>query len=204
MTPRRCFSYTLYMLQLLFFFFFNDTATTEIYTLSLHDALPISSPRVPVSPCVKSRMPTRWPACAAFASVPPHVSSTSSRCAAIANKSTGCSLIAEGLHRIESRRPVGGHDTEDHADEAGDAGRNSGAPQRDGRREAQQRLEDFARGETEYDADQAAHERERRGLDEELPQDFPAGRAHRFAEPDLARAVGDGDHHDGPDPEIGR
>src|SRR5688572_31834856 len=27
----------------MFFFFFNDTATTEIYTLSLHDALPISS-----------------------------------------------------------------------------------------------------------------------------------------------------------------
>src|SRR6266571_122558 len=32
------------------FFFFNDTATTEIYTLSLHDALPIS--RMP---------PLRWP-----------------------------------------------------------------------------------------------------------------------------------------------
>src|SRR2546430_8589541 len=32
-----------------FFFFFNDPATTEIYTLSLHDALPIS---------------TRWAACA--------------------------------------------------------------------------------------------------------------------------------------------
>src|SRR5687768_18315220 len=29
---------------MLFFFFFNDTATTEIYTLSLHDALPISVP----------------------------------------------------------------------------------------------------------------------------------------------------------------
>src|SRR5258706_6027206 len=29
-------------LALLLFFFFNDTATTEIYTLSLHDALPIS------------------------------------------------------------------------------------------------------------------------------------------------------------------
>src|SRR2546425_11407014 len=28
-------------LSLLLFFFFNDTATTEIYTLSLHDALPI-------------------------------------------------------------------------------------------------------------------------------------------------------------------
>src|SRR2546430_10375657 len=30
--------------MLLFFFFFNDTATTEIYTLSLHDALPICEP----------------------------------------------------------------------------------------------------------------------------------------------------------------
>src|SRR2546421_8923500 len=32
--------YVIYILS--FFFFFNDTATTEIYTLSLHDALPIS------------------------------------------------------------------------------------------------------------------------------------------------------------------
>src|SRR6516165_1966923 len=37
------------------FFFFNDTATTEIYTLSLHDALPISTspalqPKAPFSP----------------------------------------------------------------------------------------------------------------------------------------------------------
>src|SRR6267143_7242405 len=41
-----------------FFFFFNDTATTEIYTLSLHDALPISSPRCSTS----CRCPTsaRW------------------------------------------------------------------------------------------------------------------------------------------------
>src|SRR2546430_14397956 len=30
------------LFHFLFFFFFNDTATTEIYTLSLHDALPIS------------------------------------------------------------------------------------------------------------------------------------------------------------------
>src|SRR6266576_7156858 len=29
------------LLSLVLFFFFNDTATTEIYTLSLHDALPI-------------------------------------------------------------------------------------------------------------------------------------------------------------------
>src|SRR3712207_7313816 len=32
-------------LQRCIFFFFNDTATTEIYTLSLHDALPISGER---------------------------------------------------------------------------------------------------------------------------------------------------------------
>src|SRR5437660_11935705 len=31
------------------FFFFNDTATTEIYTLSLHDALPILRKRTSVS-----------------------------------------------------------------------------------------------------------------------------------------------------------
>src|SRR2546430_13475912 len=32
------------------FFFFNDTATTEIYTLSLHDALPIWSPTTGLQP----------------------------------------------------------------------------------------------------------------------------------------------------------
>src|SRR5260221_2579790 len=31
----------MYSRSISFFFFFNDTATTEIYTLSLHDALPI-------------------------------------------------------------------------------------------------------------------------------------------------------------------
>src|SRR2546429_2435574 len=41
------------------FFFFNDTATTEIYTLSLHDALPISryqgltKEELPLTECLK-------------------------------------------------------------------------------------------------------------------------------------------------------
>src|SRR2546430_4911969 len=35
------------------FFFFNDTATTEIYTLSLHDALPIWPPAVVLRPKVR-------------------------------------------------------------------------------------------------------------------------------------------------------
>src|SRR3712207_7403549 len=34
------------MLIVFLFFFFNDTATTEIYTLSLHDALPIFEDRL--------------------------------------------------------------------------------------------------------------------------------------------------------------
>src|SRR2546430_8326826 len=56
----------------LLFFFFNDTATTEIYTLSLHDALPIwatslgrrtarrsTSPRPIVAPSMLDRKSTR-------------------------------------------------------------------------------------------------------------------------------------------------
>src|SRR5438874_11260944 len=46
----------------LLFFFFNDTATTEIYTLSLHDALPISDllralPRSHLRPPRRSLLP---------------------------------------------------------------------------------------------------------------------------------------------------
>src|SRR3712207_7169246 len=38
------------MRMLVIVFFFNDTATTEIYTLSLHDALPILAERVVAMP----------------------------------------------------------------------------------------------------------------------------------------------------------
>src|SRR3712207_8167458 len=40
------------------FFFFNDTATTEIYTLSLHDALPISLSTYRQTASRSSRSPT--------------------------------------------------------------------------------------------------------------------------------------------------
>src|SRR3712207_9097595 len=50
--------------ELIIFFFFNDTATTEIYTLSLHDALPIwSVPDVPLIRPAKTclrRYGSRW------------------------------------------------------------------------------------------------------------------------------------------------
>src|SRR2546426_8030345 len=42
-----------------FFFFFNDTATTEIYTLSLHDALPIC----PVPQMVTADTPPVFASC---------------------------------------------------------------------------------------------------------------------------------------------
>src|SRR5256885_7823953 len=45
-------------LTLFIFFFFNDTATTEIYTLSLHDALPIYT-KVERSVLSRSRRPGR-------------------------------------------------------------------------------------------------------------------------------------------------
>src|SRR3712207_8196275 len=46
-------------------FFFNDTATTEIYTLSLHDALPISDHVTPVHALGQCRnsQPRREPGC---------------------------------------------------------------------------------------------------------------------------------------------
>src|SRR5258708_35853396 len=40
------------------FFFFNDTATTEIYTLSLHDALPISQNPITFS-CWRGILPAK-------------------------------------------------------------------------------------------------------------------------------------------------
>src|SRR5438067_13356464 len=40
---------------MLIFFFFNDTATTEIYTLSLHDALPISRSSMPIGAPIHTR-----------------------------------------------------------------------------------------------------------------------------------------------------
>src|SRR2546425_4891047 len=54
-----CVSLLISRLPFSFFFFFNDTATTEIYTLSLHDALPIWVP-LWQEPRVWSESP-RWP-----------------------------------------------------------------------------------------------------------------------------------------------
>src|SRR5216683_8375462 len=62
------------------YFFFNDTATTEIYTLSLHDALPISARN-------SRRAPWSWPA--RRAAPPP------------ARSATGCSTRRSEEHTSE-------------------------------------------------------------------------------------------------------
>src|SRR2546426_7931878 len=59
-----------------FFFFFNDTATTEIYTLSLHDALPISTAICSAAPtclsCSTARTPPFTPYETKPAALSPH------------------------------------------------------------------------------------------------------------------------------------
>src|SRR2546425_8539171 len=65
-------------------FFFNDTATTEIYTLSLHDALPISSP---TSALAMLR-------CASAMSRPSPYSAPVRR-SSVPNRTTGRSVITE-------------------------------------------------------------------------------------------------------------
>src|SRR5256885_13238907 len=85
-----------------FFFFFNDTATTEIYTLSLHDALPICRSRQrrsgPASwgPCPGAGR-RRWTGCSRSEE---HTSELQSPCNLV------CRLLLEKknkTHRTQSR-----------------------------------------------------------------------------------------------------
>src|SRR3712207_6924868 len=81
--------------DVLFVFFFNDTATTEIYTLSLHDALPIWSgrPRTPGCPCP-----------AGPASTSGRAASRSRRCRGPATPSRGSSRSEEHTSELQSRQ----------------------------------------------------------------------------------------------------
>src|SRR6266511_6117203 len=86
------FSYSFYLrdsLFSMFIFFFNDTATTEIYTLSLHDALPIS---------------TRFSPALEYAST---VGTTRSQVAPPAtNRSAACAAEARAAAPVVARPPV--------------------------------------------------------------------------------------------------
>src|SRR2546422_6915069 len=62
-----------------FFFFFNDTATTEIYTLSLHDALPILLRRNGGTPRGAACGPLPAGIWISFSGIPPWVDRKSTR-----------------------------------------------------------------------------------------------------------------------------
>src|SRR5690349_24122907 len=87
--------------SLLHVFFFNDTATTEIYTLSLHDALPISSPvaRAKRMPSRSRSMPRSRPG-RAEARSEEHTSELQSR------RDLVCRLLLEKKKRIKHRSKV--------------------------------------------------------------------------------------------------
>src|SRR6266700_7556076 len=79
------------LFSFIFFFFFNDTATTEIYTLSLHDALPISHTVV----CLRS--PCHWPAFPTRTRSEEHTSELQSR------ENLVCRLLLEKKKKNENK-----------------------------------------------------------------------------------------------------
>src|SRR5258707_11767704 len=95
-------------LSLFFFFFFNDTATTEIYTLSLHDALPISrqrrsggiSDRRPTLPTAKAVLKRRAVCSQCCLRSEEHTSELQSRQYLV------CRLLLEKKKKVKHRGPV--------------------------------------------------------------------------------------------------
>src|SRR5256885_3136263 len=84
------------------FFFFNDTATTEIYTLSLHDALPISTRARPSgsSASLAAARPRRRRWCRSEE----HTSELQSPCNLV------CRLLLEKKKKPASYRSVSSHE----------------------------------------------------------------------------------------------
>src|SRR2546422_4988399 len=88
-------------------FFFNDTATTEIYTLSLHDALPISgegawTPLISESgsPRIVSVDPSQWLLCRTSTRSEEHTSELQSRLHLV------CRLLLEKKKKKKSKNVI--------------------------------------------------------------------------------------------------
>src|SRR6266540_3142402 len=97
-----------------------------------------------------------------------------------------CSFVPQRFHRIEPRRAAGGVQAEADARQGRRGERRYDGPHghvgRDGRDAGEEPRDEAAH----QHPDRAAHERERRRLDQELPQDFAPRRAQRLAHADLA------------------
>ena len=89
-----------FIFYLFFSFFFNDTATTEIYTLSLHDALPIWSSSKGVNECEALRPKRRFLGCIVFSLLFWAASSEDSRWAR-------CIVLAQPQMRADPHRKGG-------------------------------------------------------------------------------------------------
>src|SRR2546429_4181638 len=83
-----------------FFFFFNDTATTEIYTLSLHDALPICPCRHWRSPRSRPGRRPSWPRSEE------HTSELQSRLHLVCRLLLEKKKIKPVLHKLSHKLPV--------------------------------------------------------------------------------------------------
>src|SRR3712207_8263968 len=96
-----------------YFFFFNDTATTEIYTLSLHDALPISRScsSGSLSPTPRRAPSRRTPAgCAAASTWPPRSRSEEHTSELQSRQYLVCRLLLEKKKKIEQESRQRIHD----------------------------------------------------------------------------------------------
>src|SRR5690242_20794901 len=83
------------------FFFFNDAATTEIYTLSLHDALPILCPKR--SPCPASVIGSRAEASACSPVTPGPIRSEEHTSELQSHVNLVCRLLLEKKKKKQNR-----------------------------------------------------------------------------------------------------
>src|SRR5918993_5624719 len=106
------------------------------------------------------------------------------------------SLVArERDDGVEARRLEGRVDAGDEADDAGEADCQNDVDDGDGHGDRRQRRDEPAHAGRQQQAEHAAERAQERRLDQELQENLFAARAQSLAQPDLERALGDGDEH---------
>src|SRR5688572_31674841 len=89
-----------------FFFFFNDTATTEIYTLSLHDALPISTSTVARPDSSRSRTCSKRSSARSATSTTSRARSEEHTSELQSQSNLVCRLLLEKKNKTQSHMPA--------------------------------------------------------------------------------------------------